>query len=818
MITDKYDLSIDLKLSYRIPPMVFIQNDSKVYFFDITITSDNIPVDLTGCIVTLRFKKVDGTQVEGTTLITDAVNGKVTYMLGTNEIACVGKVIVLPIVYGSNGERKTANYPFGFLVKDDMDNGTEIPSTTEYAIITDLINDVNLAKEDIGVLGSVNTQIQNDITLGNQLHSNLTSNINNGQNLNNNIINNIATGNTLKTILENTIVTAENTKNELQNTNTTANQTKQSLDTSNTTATNTKTALEGTIVNASNKATDLQNVIATANTTTYATKGEINSVNTQLADRANEINALGVNKADKTEVNALATAKANQTQADNIQAQINSLVVGSGTSSAEVVQARVDSVGNTSSTIKGTIDSIDKIARTGVINGFIKSWVIGTMDANGVNATSNVRLRTDFQNLLMQSIVPITIASGYKFKYYYFDKNKNYIGQTGWLTASTNLTVEYPYYRFLLSKADDTTIALTDCDNITVINNIETDMLKSFKYVNTDIITLGSFQYGNINSNDTLLVGNTNRLSIFKIGINKNDRVGFANNLNNKYKFAIDKAGDNALNFIQSDSGSYHLKPYKVNETAQYNFMIAKIDNTDFTSAEVTEINNNFGILTIKTRLEDIEVNTTNNLLYEKKIGAIGDSFVDYNTVGSGKCWLDKIANRNGMTVYNYGLSSSSLAYDPNQTVLSVMDRYQSMISEAPNLDYVLVLAGHNDSNASLHGGTAIPIGSNADTVNTTFKGALNILIKALLDAYPLARIVFLTPFNRRGTELPYVDAMKEICGLYSIPCFDNYRGSGVCFQNSNQRVYYDLNNTLHLTELGNEFVSYKYESLLKSM
>ena len=168
------------------------------------------------------------------------------------------------------------------------------------------------------------------------------------------------------------------------------------------------------------------------------------------------------------------------------------------------------------------------------------------------------------------------------------------------------------------------------------------------------------------------------------------------------------------------------------------------------------------------------------------------------------------------MTAYNFGRSGSSLAYAPVQTYPTIVTNLPSIMAQVNAVDYVVLMVGHNDANPSLNGGSAIPIGDNGDAVNTTFKGALNLTITALLNAHPTAKILFLTPFNRQSIEEPYTQAMKEICGIWSIPCFDNYHNSGICFQNEAQAGVYELSSSLHLNEAGQERISMLYESILK--
>lgn len=294
--------------------------------------------------------------------------------------------------------------------------------------------------------------------------------------------------------------------------------------------------------------------------------------------------------------------------------------------------------------------------------------------------------------------------------------------------------------------------------------------------------------------------------------------------IDDNYMFAIDICGDNKQNFVVIDGNTWLSNGVIIPNAIKYNILFKRVDNADLTLSDIDNIKNTF------IQKSDYNIYTKDDVytkaqvdeklrsrLFGKTITAIGDSFIDYNTQGLGNDLLSKIADGKNMTIHNYGLSSSSLAYDENQAVLSVMDRYQTMINEVPNTDYLLVLAGHNDSNPSLHGGSGIPIGDDDDMINTTFKGALNILCNALLSAYPSANILFLTPFRRRDTELPYCVAIEEICEKYSIQVFNNYKNSGICFKSSAQDELFD-NGNYHLNALGNERVARKYIAVLESM
>lgn len=123
----------------------------------------------------------------------------------------------------------------------------------------------------------------------------------------------------------------------------------------------------------------------------------------------------------------------------------------------------------------------------------------------------------------------------------------------------------------------------------------------------------------------------------------------------------------------------------------------------------------------------------------------------------------------------NYGVSGATLTQnDGNRTVLSQI--FAQMNDDA---QIVSVLGGVNDFFAGL------PLGSAADTDNSTVYGALDVLAKGLISKYPHAFIFFMTPYairnhlnyaNNVGYKLQDVaQAVKTVCAKYDIPVLDMY-------------------------------------------
>ena len=171
-----------------------------------------------------------------------------------------------------------------------------------------------------------------------------------------------------------------------------------------------------------------------------------------------------------------------------------------------------------------------------------------------------------------------------------------------------------------------------------------------------------------------------------------------------------------------------------------------------------------------------------------KKILFLGDSITEgCGTSGEGYKFSDLIAKNEGAICYNYGIGGTRIAYQRNPSEnprwdLNFIDRVDEMEETA---DIVVVFGGTNDYG---HGDAAI--GSFEDRTPWTFYGAVHILITKLINRYPAAKLVFLTPLHR-GTEVQcirkgdtevtvtlkqYVDILREVLEYYSIPTLDLYK------------------------------------------
>ena len=188
-----------------------------------------------------------------------------------------------------------------------------------------------------------------------------------------------------------------------------------------------------------------------------------------------------------------------------------------------------------------------------------------------------------------------------------------------------------------------------------------------------------------------------------------------------------------------------------------------------------------------------VSVSGGSSPLKSLKCGILGDSITEGTGASeTGKSYAGLLTNEFA-ALTNYGVGGSCLA---NKWQKPFVSRYSSMTSD---LDVVIVFGGVNDFYAG------VALGEADSTTNTEFNGALNTIMDGLLSKYPGKEIVFITPpqcdngslatneANSAGkTMQDYVDAIKERCNYYSIPCLDLYSvsGMGIAVNDPQHTVY----------------------------
>ena len=200
-----------------------------------------------------------------------------------------------------------------------------------------------------------------------------------------------------------------------------------------------------------------------------------------------------------------------------------------------------------------------------------------------------------------------------------------------------------------------------------------------------------------------------------------------------------------------------------------------------------------------------------------KKMAFLGDSITQgVGTSSIEKVYWKVVGQRTGAEVYGYGISGTRIAVShlPSHDAYVDANWFGSRVDQMiPDADVVVVFGGTNDFG---HGDA--PLGTMMDRTNDTFYGAYQLLMQQLINRYPHAQLIVMTPlhrvseedmpFNEAGIRRPgilkrYVEAIREVAEFYSIPVVDLFAESGIQPRVEILREMY-MPDGLHPSDAGN--------------
>lgn len=214
-----------------------------------------------------------------------------------------------------------------------------------------------------------------------------------------------------------------------------------------------------------------------------------------------------------------------------------------------------------------------------------------------------------------------------------------------------------------------------------------------------------------------------------------------------------------------------------------------------------------------------------------KKIAFLGDSITEgVGTSAVEHVYWNQLAARTGAQCFGYGISGTRIAPQRFPTTERPWEdeyfasRVDTMI---PDADVVVVFGATNDFG---HGDAAF--GKMSDRTNDTFYGAYHLLMLKLIDRYPNAKIVVMTPmhrlsedeayYNELGIRRPgplsmYVDAVKEVAGFYGAAVVDLFRCCPIQPRVELMKQMY-MPDGLHPNDAGNGLIADCLLSVLKDL
>lgn len=212
-----------------------------------------------------------------------------------------------------------------------------------------------------------------------------------------------------------------------------------------------------------------------------------------------------------------------------------------------------------------------------------------------------------------------------------------------------------------------------------------------------------------------------------------------------------------------------------------------------------------------------------------KKVNFLGDSI----TIGGGvscseDCYVSIFERISGTTARNYGRGGTRIAKQkkPSKEIRFDMDFIGRVDEMDEDADVIVVFGGTND-----FGSGDAEMGDITSMDGYTFYGALNILCNELIERYPEATIVFMTPLHRTSEKdelnslgVPhkaplsaYVDAIKEVAAYYAFPVLDLYRVSGLqpCVETIREKYMPD---GLHPNKYGTQRIAERLYGFLSAL
>lgn len=215
--------------------------------------------------------------------------------------------------------------------------------------------------------------------------------------------------------------------------------------------------------------------------------------------------------------------------------------------------------------------------------------------------------------------------------------------------------------------------------------------------------------------------------------------------------------------------------------------------------------------------------------LKNKKILFLGDSITEgVGASSTEKCYVSVFGKLSGAEVKNYGIGGTRIAKQSKISLSEESDRdFMSRVDEMDSeADVVVVFGGTNDFG---HGDSTIGDFSSRD--ECTFYGALHILCTSLINKYPKADVIFMTPLHRVSEDddvneiglkreallSGYVDIIKEVAGYYSLPVLDLFNTSGIQPKVDIIREIY-MPDGLHPSDAGAEKIAKRLYNFLLSL
>jgi hypothetical protein len=313
---------------------------------------------------------------------------------------------------------------------------------------------------------------------------------------------------------------------------------------------------------------------------------------------------------------------------------------------------------------------------------------------------------------------------------------------------------------------------------------------------------------GNVNSNPGFVTSdyfdvheNKTYYALQMVGTVKYDTVAYICFYDSSKAF-IAGGYFNASSCTSPNGSKYARVSFPSDETTKARCMFTNIETPD----KYYPFGYEYSIIT--KDVSELKTRKSENRLHGKTMAILGDSMAKGHTLNEKQTWAYKIANRNGMTYQKLAVNGMFITTGHGDADANCLLEQAKKINNNP--DIIVIHMGTNDRNNNVELGTWTI--RNIDTTNLF--GALRVAFTYLEENFPLAQVMFITPYYYQE-QTDYIGSIEKACMYVGCHCKNNKQG-GICAWNTNVRnaLFLDY---VHLNEVGQERVSYEYEGFMRT-
>lgn len=220
------------------------------------------------------------------------------------------------------------------------------------------------------------------------------------------------------------------------------------------------------------------------------------------------------------------------------------------------------------------------------------------------------------------------------------------------------------------------------------------------------------------------------------------------------------------------------------------------------------------------TWIESTKTGVYHENLEGLRVNLLGDSYLKGHTMQYAEqlVWPALLAYKYGWELNNFAQNGAPVSTD---TAITYADNMVNNLEKMPNNspDLVIFNGGRNDWNKN------VPLGDENSRDDTTYMGALNVVIDGLKEKYPEAKLIYTTVWNYSGengngnTSQQFALAAKKVCDAQGVEVYLAVMPSvsGVDMSDASFRAEYCLESTdvSHLNLEGMKLVMPKYEAFI---